>query len=277
MSNLPMNVPFLLKRLCPNAKYVMNGRGYGDILWMDNEIRQPSIEEVEREFMRVQALETVVEDKASELVRREKMTSGELVNSARARAAQELVLVNAELQNELNRINSELVSSLEAKRAAVVVEHQKAAEAQRKDLEAEKNRFLEDVLRSDPADHFSAITQAIDGAKGSALRSYKYAKAQLSATDWYVIRKLETGKDIPEEVVKSREEARKSLGEILQAVAESNVDVNEWKAQRLATGLKKEDIVSALRKGGDTAKQMIKRVKAAQGKVPRPKRKDDWR
>lgn len=34
------------------------------------------------------------------------------------------------------------------------------------------------------------------------------AKSYLTETDWYVTRKTETGKDIPEEVLKKREQAR---------------------------------------------------------------------
>lgn len=33
----------------------------------------------------------------------------------------------------------------------------------------------------------------------------------LSSTDWYVIRKIETGKDIPKDIIKLRQEARDSI------------------------------------------------------------------
>jgi hypothetical protein len=33
----------------------------------------------------------------------------------------------------------------------------------------------------------------------------------LPATDWYVIRKIETGKEIPEDILKAREEARNKI------------------------------------------------------------------
>ena len=33
----------------------------------------------------------------------------------------------------------------------------------------------------------------------------------LNKTDWYVVRKLETGKEIPEEILRAREQARASI------------------------------------------------------------------
>jgi len=43
------------------------------------------------------------------------------------------------------------------------------------------------------------------------------ARAYLASTDWYIVRKQETGKDVPAEVLTKREEARLSVIEYLTA------------------------------------------------------------
>lgn len=277
MSKLPLNVPFLLSRLCPNAKYVMNGRSYGDIVWMDNEVRQPSLQEVENEFLRIQALEEMIEDKAAKIVRLEKINSHDAIEHAKARAKQELALVDAELQAELTKIRAHAAAEIESHKKRVLEEQKKADEAVTKILEEEKSNFLMEIAKSDPSDHFSVITKAVDGAKQSAIASYKYAKKYLESTDWYVMRKTECGVDIPADVLKQRADARATINEIVATVSASNMDIKEWKAKRIALQPSKQDIISALKMGGFAAKEMVKKIKSAQEKAPKPKKRDAWR
>ena len=61
--------------------------------------------------------------------------------------------------------------------------------------------------------------QAINKAKEDAYKAtieYKIAeaKAYLAFTDWYCSRKIDSGKDIPEEVVSKRAEARELINQL---------------------------------------------------------------
>ena len=59
------------------------------------------------------------------------------------------------------------------------------------------------LVRSDPVDE--AMLQAMDNEAN---------KAYLKETDWYVTRKAETGKAIPEDVLAKREAARAAIAEV---------------------------------------------------------------
>ena len=47
-----------------------------------------------------------------------------------------------------------------------------------------------------------------------------FLKGIMNGTDWYVIRKLETGKDIPEQIKKDREELRIKISELQKKLIE---------------------------------------------------------
>ena len=51
--------------------------------------------------------------------------------------------------------------------------------------------------------------QEADEASQAALEAVQGAKAYLDSTDWYAIRRAETKKSIPKEVLNKRKEARK--------------------------------------------------------------------
>lgn len=51
----------------------------------------------------------------------------------------------------------------------------------------------------------------VEDVKANKARRISESKAYLERTDWYVIRKIETGKEIPEDILKAREEARKKI------------------------------------------------------------------
>jgi hypothetical protein len=51
----------------------------------------------------------------------------------------------------------------------------------------------------------------VEDLKAKEANIAREARGVLSKTDWYVIRKMETGKEIPEDILKAREEARKKL------------------------------------------------------------------
>jgi len=71
---------------------------------------------------------------------------------------------------------------------------------------AQTNDFYDvngNLVRSDPVDE--AMLQAMDNEAN---------KAYLKETDWYVTRKAETGKAIPEDVLAKREAARAAIAEV---------------------------------------------------------------
>lgn len=55
----------------------------------------------------------------------------------------------------------------------------------------------------------------LEEAQEEQLRVNAEMRQYLSSTDWYVTRKMETGKEIPQEVELKREEARNSIVEVV--------------------------------------------------------------
>lgn len=63
---------------------------------------------------------------------------------------------------------------------------------------------------------YDGLTQAqVDerDAKMKQEEANREARAYLAMTDWYVTRKAETGKEIPEEILEKREAARAAVKE----------------------------------------------------------------
>ena len=71
-----------------------------------------------------------------------------------------------------------------------------------------------------------------------------YSKEYLSSTDWYVTRKHETGKEIPQDVVVKRQEARDALSQPLIAI-DNVVEIKIKKTPLKLVPLKKEVIEEA--------------------------------
>ena len=77
------------------------------------------------------------------------------------------------------------------------------------------NRYYAAILAEVEAgeasiEHYEgSAEQEADEASQAALEAVQEAKAYLDSTDWYAIRRAETKKSIPKEVLDKRKEARK--------------------------------------------------------------------
>lgn len=105
---LPLNIPYLLSRIRPNARYVMNGRSYGDIVWLDEKERVPTLLELENEFHRIQALEREHKNKTELLNEEANKSAHEKLEKAKAEAKDYATETARLVDNEISKLNIEM-------------------------------------------------------------------------------------------------------------------------------------------------------------------------
>ena len=74
--------------------------------------------------------------------------------------------------------------------------------------EAPGNRHYRQMLAEVEAGTAEIVDEVIDTAEGEAVRKRAEAKAFLDSTDWYIVRKAETGEEVPADILKQRGQAR---------------------------------------------------------------------
>lgn len=84
-----------------------------------------------------------------------------------------------------------------------------------KDTDGKIWGFDDDQLHLVPIDYVEIPMPTPPAPTEEELQALKNAELRqfLQDTDWYVVRKMETGEPIPEEILKQREDARNSIVE----------------------------------------------------------------
>lgn len=77
-----------------------------------------------------------------------------------------------------------------------------------------KWEYREIIEKNENKDNKNLIKLTFEQTK--IIDEYNESMDYLSNTDWYVTRKLETGKEIPEEIKEQREEAREKISELIK-------------------------------------------------------------
>lgn len=151
--NLPLNIPYLLSRLRPNAKYVMNGRAYGDIVWLDDNERQPTLLELENEFLRIQGLESEHKDKTAKIAAIDKLSVHEKIEKAKAQALIQKAGFDTLLSDELTRINRDVA----LKKAAILEEIRLVRESKLLELETMSKALREALIQELAKAHYEML------------------------------------------------------------------------------------------------------------------------
>lgn len=105
-----LNIPFLLRRIRPEAKYVMNGRSYDDIVWLDEEYRKPTIQELNDEHQRVLSLEAASRTREDLLKEEAERSEHERLQKAIAAASIEIASIKKEYDNKISEINKSVAA-----------------------------------------------------------------------------------------------------------------------------------------------------------------------
>jgi predicted nucleic acid-binding Zn-ribbon protein len=145
MSQLPLNIPYLLQRLRPNAKYVLNGRSYGDIVWLDSETAIPSLQELENEFLRIESLESSHESKTKRLETEEMRSEHEKLERAKSAASLEISKIKAETSQKIAEIDLEIARLREAAAAKIRAERDDMLAALKEEIEAGKHNLVKEL------------------------------------------------------------------------------------------------------------------------------------
>lgn len=225
-----LNIPVLMRRLYPNGKYILHGRTYEDIEWLDHEVLKPSIEILAGEQARIDLEEKVSVARASQAVKRHELTDDHLNRQAKEIAQP---LINEMLENQ-KRLRQELAEKL--------FEHERASGLKETEALAVKS--------------WEKISKSASEKKDAALKLLK-------ETDWYCIRYVETGLAIPEAVAANRKAAR-------DAIEQAQYVFADWAALRAKEYPSHEERVEALRQGGLRALEMIKQIEEVNKKYPKP-------
>lgn len=243
MSDLPLPVNYLLKRLVPDANYVLNGRSYEDIIWMDNNIKQPSKQDLENEFLRIQGLEKAFKDKDAEVKEAEKLSKHDLLKKVIASAEFELAKTRMEAQAEKNRI---------------IREHEELMRKEHEDVS--KLRETLSQLRLEHINKKQSLASEIELYKAEILKLEKEAPKKIKAVAEKAAR-MRTSRD-PKKVKPN------------QAPCGGFHNYVELRAKALPS---KADIAREIEAGGKRAAAMLDKIQEVHDKFPKPKKKEDWR
>lgn len=207
-SKLPLNIPHLLRIGWPDCNYLLRGRQYSDLEWIDPKPK-PTIEDLEAVHLRLLDQAKNHTDWVAEHVNNATRSNHAVKREAEIAAAP--LVRQAQEENDLRR----------AELAKEFIEAKLAIQAEKTKKEAEECWLEVDKYRK---------------------RSMEDALAYLHETDWFVLRSHETGKEIPEDVKQKRQLARESIekGELVyknwHKLRESNYPTRQEMAEALRSG-----------------------------------------
>tara|TARA_R110000868_G_scaffold242882_4_gene498491 strand:- start:2651 stop:3247 length:597 start_codon:yes stop_codon:yes gene_type:complete len=136
-----LNVPFLLKQLYPDARYILNSRKFEDLVWLETEIAKPTIYDLEREQQRIDGLETDNQTRVDVLVQLEQATGHDRL----VRAKESAKLVIADLRHTFDQEIGNITMEMARLREKMHEEIREQRKVKVKELELETER-LKDVL-----------------------------------------------------------------------------------------------------------------------------------
>lgn len=232
-----MNYTRLLSKYRSEAKYVIHDRSYHGIEWCTDEVEKPSMEQFEAWSQEEERLGRV-----ESLADKEKISRiDEIRRLARIKAIEAAKPLEAKIAEEWKAIHESVIGL-------------------RKELrEQHEARRAKDAL--------SSCWKEIDSIQAGINAE---AEQYLKDTDWVATRKQDTGKDIPEDIMQKREEARSRIqhGSMVYA---------NWEKLRSLEMPKKEEIIAALRAGHEEVERIKKVIEGIRLKFPKPGKPESWR
>lgn len=309
MSPLPLNIPFLLKRLCPDAKYVVHGRSYDDIEWLDPSPK-PSVKELEVAFLQIQGAEKAHEDSLAKIKRVEKLSAHDKLELAKKESADEMAALNLANISEIDRVKTS--ARIERERRAI--EHRQAIsdiikqeeinlQAEVDKIDSEFSLIRAKFFKVKEDRHNQCWVELVNYSKEQHDAAVKY----LTDTDWYVHRQTEYNeKKVPDDIAEKRKQARLVIGDAVkvfgnwhtirakeypskeqmvealrsgrQAIIEDAKEIfSNWQEERAKELPTAFEMSQAIKGGKDAIREVAKRIEAVKKKYPKPKKKEDWR
>jgi len=227
-----MNIPFLLKEYYPDAKYSCHDRTYEGIEWLDENIKKPELADLKakhREQIRIDLNHKALQEKKN----------AKIIAEAHEESEKQ---IESHLKDEA--LKDEMVRKQTLKMKSVIAEVREYTRQEQKQNAAE--------------DYWRELTE-------DAQQRRSFALTYLRDTDWYVLRKAETGREIPEDVLQNRQKYREDIDK-------GNLVFKNYDQLRRKEYPTKEEKIEAFKKGAEAIIELRKRYAEVNKKYKAPKR-----